>query len=148
MSQSRRPLVADAIPLIDLLDERLKLLVADDNQPVIIRASAAKGCAVLNKYYSKTDDSRMYRLCMSMYLFYLFFVLSGFADLLVVLHPRYKMSYFTKASWEMDWIDTARRIIQEEWETRYKPTIDHSFLQDKESNTTQMDSVSLLSFVF
>ncbi|KAE9391883.1 hypothetical protein BT96DRAFT_831397, partial [Gymnopus androsaceus JB14] len=80
----------------------------DDNQPVIIHASAAKGHAVLNKYYSKTDDSRMYQLCMSMYLFYLFFVLSGFADMLVVLHPRYKMSYFTKASWEMDWIDTAR----------------------------------------
>lgn len=60
MSQSRRPLVADAIPLIDLLDEQLKSLVAGSEKPMIIRASAAKGRAVLNKYYSKTDDSRMY----------------------------------------------------------------------------------------
>lgn len=65
MSQSRCPLVADAIPLIDLLNDQLKLLVGDNDKPMIICASAAKARAVLNKYYSKTDDSRMYRLCMS-----------------------------------------------------------------------------------
>lgn len=68
MSHSCQPLVADAIPLINLLDEQLKVLVGNSKQPMIICASAAKGCAVLNKYYSKTDDSKMYQLSMSMYL--------------------------------------------------------------------------------
>lgn len=65
MSQSCRPLVSDAIPLIDLLEKHLKALVGDSQKPVIIRASAAKARAVLNKYYSRTDDSKMYRMCMS-----------------------------------------------------------------------------------
>ncbi|KAE9395053.1 hypothetical protein BT96DRAFT_792165, partial [Gymnopus androsaceus JB14] len=58
---------------------------------------------------------------------------------LLVLHPRYKMSYFTKASWEMEWIDTAYEVIQEEWDTHYKPTIDPSFLQ--EERDTELDNI-------
>lgn len=65
MSDSKRPLVADAIPLIDLLERQLTTIINDPTKPTIIRASAAKARAVLNKYYGKTDDSRMYRLCMS-----------------------------------------------------------------------------------
>lgn len=65
MSQSRRPLVADAIPLIDIIDAELKLILAESRNPKIIRASAAKARAVINKYYAKTDDSKMYRMCMS-----------------------------------------------------------------------------------
>lgn len=69
MSHSRRPLVADAIPLIDILDEQLKALLADTTSPKIIRASAAKARAVINKYYAKTDYSKMYHICMSMSLY-------------------------------------------------------------------------------
>lgn len=65
MSDSKRPLVADVIPLYDLLERQLSNIVNDCTKPTIIRASAAKSRAVLNKYYGKTDDSRMYRLCMS-----------------------------------------------------------------------------------
>lgn len=65
MSDSKYPLVADAIPLMDILERQLVAMLNDKNQPLIIRASAAKARAVLNKYYGKTDDTRMYRLCMS-----------------------------------------------------------------------------------
>ncbi|KAJ3831564.1 hypothetical protein F5878DRAFT_69850 [Lentinula raphanica] len=64
LSMSARPLVADVIPVIDLINNRLEKLVNDMTKPPIVRASAAKGRAVLNKYYSKTDDSKMYRICM------------------------------------------------------------------------------------
>lgn len=66
MSASAHPLIADVIPLIDLLlHDRLDDLVNDIDKPMIIRASAAKASAIIEKYYSKTDDSKMYRLCMS-----------------------------------------------------------------------------------
>lgn len=66
MSNSKRPLVADAIPLFDLIERQLVSMVNDHCQPTIIRASAAKARAVMNKYYNLSDDSKMYRLCMSM----------------------------------------------------------------------------------
>lgn len=65
MLDSKQPLVADAIPLIDLLEHQLTMLITDSTQPSIICASAAKSRAVLNKYYAKTNDSKMYQLCMS-----------------------------------------------------------------------------------
>lgn len=65
ISESGHPLIADVIPLIDILHGRLEALLDDHSNPQIIRASAAKAAAILNKYYSKTDDSKIYRLCMS-----------------------------------------------------------------------------------
>lgn len=43
------------------------LETASDNDALFpaIRAAAAKGIAVLNKYYAKTDESIMYRCAMS-----------------------------------------------------------------------------------
>ncbi|KAJ3965038.1 hypothetical protein EV361DRAFT_780934, partial [Lentinula raphanica] len=101
LSMSGRPLVADVIPVIDLINHKLEDLVNDMTKPSIVRASAAKGRAVLNKYYSKTDDSKMYRICM-------------------MLHPKYKLQYFDKAQWESTWKDTAINILREEWDLRYK----------------------------
>lgn len=65
MSDLKGPLVADAIPVIDILDHQLTTMINDITSPTIIRASAAKARAVLYKYYAKTDDTKMYRLCMS-----------------------------------------------------------------------------------
>ncbi|KAJ3745951.1 hypothetical protein EV360DRAFT_7944, partial [Lentinula raphanica] len=101
LSTSGRPLVADVIPVIDLINQCLENLVNDFTKPSIVRASAAKGRAVLNKYYSKTDDSKMYRMCMNPY-------------------PKYKTHYFDKAQWESMWKDTAINILREEWDSRYK----------------------------
>jgi len=46
-----------------------------------------------------------------------------------VLHPRYKGTYFIKAKWDIEWIDTANEMLRKEWEEVYKPTIDPSFLK-------------------
>lgn len=43
-----------------MLDEK----VLDPHLHVTVRAAAARGIKVLNKYYSKTDESIMYRLAM------------------------------------------------------------------------------------
>jgi hypothetical protein len=39
----------------------------------------------------------------------------------LVLHPRHKTSYFTKAGWLSEWIRTAEDLARAEWQA-YKPT--------------------------
>jgi hypothetical protein len=65
MSQSKVPLLHEVIPLIDTITRALEKAVTNCDLYPAVRASAAKGLFVLNKYYSKTDDSIMYRCAMS-----------------------------------------------------------------------------------
>ena len=51
---------------------------------------------VLNKYYSKTDNSNIYRITM-------------------ILHPQMKLKYFQHHKWSQEWIDTAEAILREEF---------------------------------
>lgn len=62
------PLLPDTIPIIDVLTAHLTNTVVDKHKKGIvrpIRIAAARGLAVLNKYYSATDESVMYRIAMS-----------------------------------------------------------------------------------
>lgn len=65
LSQKKRPLLYQVIPVIDILTERLEDISRNSQYYSTIRAGAAKGLAILNKYYSKTDESIMYRCTMS-----------------------------------------------------------------------------------
>ena len=40
--------------------------------------------------------------------------------LFVVLHPRYKTTYFIKAKWPQEWITTAEELLREQWAKYYK----------------------------
>ena len=68
MSQSKTPLLYQVIPLIDTLTRMLE--TASDNKALFpaVRAATAKGIAILNKYYAKTDKSIMYRCAMSKFI--------------------------------------------------------------------------------
>ena len=68
MSQSKTPLLYQVIPLIDMLTRMLE--TASDNKALFpaVRAATAKGTAILNKYYVKTDESIMYRCAMSKFI--------------------------------------------------------------------------------
>ena len=66
MSEKKIPLLHEVIPVIDLLTKRLEDVSSDAKYIPSVRARAAKGLVVLNKYYSKTDESVMYRCAMSM----------------------------------------------------------------------------------
>jgi hypothetical protein len=65
MSQSKVLLLHEVIPLIDTITRTLEKAITDHSLYPAVRTSAAKGLAILNKYYSKTDDSIMYRCAMS-----------------------------------------------------------------------------------
>jgi hypothetical protein len=56
-----------------------------------------------------------------------------------VLHPRHKLKYFKDAGWEQDWIDTAKDIVQAEFNRSYAK----SELSDAESD---FDTVPQVSF--
>ncbi|KAI9431030.1 hypothetical protein F5148DRAFT_957528, partial [Russula earlei] len=54
----------------------------------------------LNKYYLLTDTSEVYQIAM-------------------VLHPHHKLAYFEAASQDQVWIDTAKQLVQVEFELQY-----------------------------
>lgn len=65
ISQSNIPLLHEVIPVIDIIAGRLVESMADVALPAQVRYGAALGWKLLNKYYSATDESVMYRCAMS-----------------------------------------------------------------------------------
>ncbi|KAH9987579.1 hypothetical protein BJV77DRAFT_922019, partial [Russula vinacea] len=80
--------IATVIPAMDTIDEVLATNALSSKYSVAIHAALSIGKKTLNRYYSKTDLSNVYRIAM-------------------VLHPRHKLNYFKKAKWEDDWIKAA-----------------------------------------
>jgi hypothetical protein len=88
------------IPAMDIIDDRLDDNSHDEDLHLSIRHAVKLGKKVLNKYYSKTDLSKAYRIAM-------------------VLHPTHKLVYFKKAGWEKAWIKTAEELVREEFKDHY-----------------------------
>jgi len=56
------------------------------------------------------------------YILIYFYVDDIYDCILSVLHPWYKLTYFSKVKWPQSWITTAESILWTEWETNYRPT--------------------------
>ncbi|KAI0702179.1 hypothetical protein C8Q76DRAFT_633302, partial [Earliella scabrosa] len=106
MSSNTKALVHEVIPYIDLLTEHLDRIWADDILHPIVHAAAEQGHHILDKYYSKTDQSII------LYHFDLFDQ--------ACMHPVYKLLYFHAHEWPAEWIVVARQLIENEWKTYYK----------------------------
>ena len=65
MSSSTRALVHEVIPYIDVLTSHLDDFADNLSLHPTVRAAAQRGREVLNKYYSRTDESIVYRIAMS-----------------------------------------------------------------------------------
>ncbi|KAF7358238.1 Dimer-Tnp-hAT domain-containing protein [Mycena venus] len=84
-----------------------------------IRKALGLAKATMNKYYSATDMSNVYRIAM-------------------VLHPSLKLQYFKSRKWDETWITTAKNSVLEEYET-YLATgcgVDEVEITDTESRVT------------
>lgn len=68
VSYSDIPLLHEIIPVIDILTSKLVNAVVNINLSIQIHFAAAMGYEVINRYYSATDESIMYRCTMSAYL--------------------------------------------------------------------------------
>ena len=74
MSSNRIPLIHDVIPFIDIITNDLVAdFIDNDDTDLVVRHAAYRGYLMLNKYYSLTDDSSVYRIAMSTYYNNLFY---------------------------------------------------------------------------
>jgi len=99
-SRNGTPNIATVIPAMDRIDEVLATSAFDSQYSISVQAALAMGKKTLNRYYSKTDHSEVYRIAM-------------------VLHPRHKLLYFEDAGWEDDWIATAEKLVRDRFESAY-----------------------------
>ncbi|KAJ3823931.1 hypothetical protein F5880DRAFT_1481273, partial [Lentinula raphanica] len=101
ISSSKYPMLHKVIPIIDVLNKRLEEAVANTALPLVVHRGVQRAIMVLDKYYSKTDESIMWKTAM-------FF------------HPKYRRNYFERAGWEDTWINTAVITARELWTTHYR----------------------------
>lgn len=114
------PNLATVIPAIDLIDETFTNAIRDANVNLAIRSAIILAKKTLNKYYSLSDQSAVYRIAMSKSLRCPTALLGTYLTLLV-LHPRHKLEYFRNAGWEDAWVVEAERLFREEYTKNYAP---------------------------
>jgi hypothetical protein len=66
----------------------------------------------------------------------------------IVLHPKYKLTYFRSKKWPDAWVNAARLVLREQWTTYYKPSNpEEPGSQSSTSNFESDQSVSLNTFL-
>jgi len=122
---------------MDHIDKVLTTSSDSDKYSIPICASLTIGKHTLSKYYSKTGESEVYQIAMSMLVPFLSLIYIFLTAIHLVLHPRHKLEYFKRNGWDEASIETARNIVQDEFDRSYS-------LLDIEENqstasTTQTD---------
>ena len=140
------PNLAMVIPTMDYIDTTFttSLLKKEQLNPAI---HAAVGLAkrTLNRYYSLTDTSELYRIAMGTYI-HLSMALSPVDLSPTVLHPRYKLEYFKQAGWTLEWVATAQNLIRNTFKTSY---MSHCLPGDtSEDHSSDQEKVSLFDTSF
>lgn len=65
MESKSCPLIHEVIPVLDLATIYLESMIRDVRNLPVVRTAAARGLVVVDKYYSKTDESLMYQAALS-----------------------------------------------------------------------------------
>ncbi|KIM35089.1 hypothetical protein M413DRAFT_48960, partial [Hebeloma cylindrosporum] len=113
--KSKTPLIHQVIPIFDIITTALEDSIDNNSLPSVVRHAALRGYLMLNKYYSLTDESVVYRIAM-------------------ILHPRYKTSYFVRAKWPQQWSTDAETLARKVWTAKYKKEISQPVTQTKATN--------------
>jgi hypothetical protein len=101
---------------MDHIDQHLATAATNNTYKPCIQAAVAMGKKLLNKYYSYTDHSELYRIAMGEWAP----LVSCSSNLIfVVLHPSHKLAYFAQAGWDDEWRATAEGIVRAEFERAY-----------------------------
>lgn len=135
------PLIHHVIPIFDVVTTALEDNIDKSTLPLAVRHAALRGYLMLNKYYSLTDESVVYRIAMSGFLTFSWL---GYLSFLVVLvlHPRYKTTYFSHAKWPQQWITDAEALATKVWTEKYKkatpPALSQPGQGDRDMNHVRM----------
>jgi hypothetical protein len=122
ISTNKIPLIHQVIPYFDMITTALEDAIDNSTIPSAVHHAALRGYFMLNKYCSLTDDSIIYRIAMSIFsrTFRYIFLTNSFFFFFVVLHPRYKTTYFTRVKWPAEWTSAAEALIHKVWAEKYK----------------------------
>jgi hypothetical protein len=129
------------IPAMDHLDSHLINAVSNLKYSITMKAALSIGKKTLNRYYDKTDHSEVFRIEKGKptpHDFIVSFLILFYND--PVLHPRHKLQYFKNANWLLEWIDTAKDIVCEEFE--------HSYASADVEEVVDAESVSTFIYIF
>lgn len=72
ISSGTSPRIHQVIPYIDSLNDALDDFSDNTNLFPTVRMAARRGAVILNKYYGKTNESNVFRIAMSDYLYPIF----------------------------------------------------------------------------
>ncbi|KAG6905926.1 hypothetical protein DXG01_016909 [Tephrocybe rancida] len=87
------------IPVMDRIDTLFTDTLHSTTNPALC-AAIKSGKTTLNQYYSRTDEVEIFRISM-------------------ILHPRHKVTYFKNAGWQINWINSAHELVQDEFSRTY-----------------------------
>ncbi|KAF8657111.1 hypothetical protein AX14_007931, partial [Amanita brunnescens Koide BX004] len=96
----KTPSLATVIPAMDHIEDTFRKFSNNKEYDPAIRSAVDLAQRTLNRYYSLTDASEVYRIAM-------------------ILHPRHKLAYFQKSTWLSDWVDLAQTLVRDEFERNY-----------------------------
>jgi hypothetical protein len=141
------PCAAAVIPAMDKMHAELTAAVENINYSPALRAALSLGKNLLDKYYSLSDDSEVYRIatgtCIMNHDFIMIHSKSNYVSL--VLHPKYKLKYFEKQGWEDEWVKTAKEMVREEFKRSYEEYRPH---KPSISSLSSKRKVSIHGFFF
>lgn len=106
---------------MDTLTKSFEKKLLDLSIPLIVRVALQKALKVLDKYYSKTDESVMWKTVMRKFCCCLLSLCN--AQFSSVLHPKYRRQYFVAQGWKDSWVDTAVSEARRIWTDHYKTTV-------------------------
>ena len=101
---------------MDKLDNHLNPHTKQPYHPAI-KAAMKLACKKINRYYSLTDLSSVYRIAMGNEPVPLSIMLCWLRP--SVLHPGLKLEYFRQQGWEEEWVDNAETLTRKEYIAHY-----------------------------
>ena len=129
---------------MDHIDRHLATATTNDSYKSSIKAALIIGKKLLNKYYSYTDHSEMYRIAMGAWA--VLWASDSLLTVALVLHPSHKLEYFKQADWDDEWREAALDIVRTTFEQAY---INFEVEDDDDSNEVSTDFIpSLVCFFF
>jgi hypothetical protein len=116
-SQDTTCTIASVIPTMDKIEDLLLARSPCSLHPAI-RSAMLLAQSTMNRYYSKTDLSIVYRIAMGT--LFTLILHNETAHRFQVLHPGLKLQYFHHRKWRDSWIKTAGQLVRNEFDTNDK----------------------------
>ncbi|KAF8173554.1 hypothetical protein K438DRAFT_1610686, partial [Mycena galopus ATCC 62051] len=119
-SADSKSTIAHVLTTMDKIDDLITTTIVPARRQRILDSSIRDALKLakktMNRYYSATDDSNVYRIA-------------------TILHPSLKLDYFKLRKWEQPWIDTARELVETEYEIYLEAGADSDDVQIVDSET-------------